>query len=126
MKLELTRRGLFGAGAAVAAALPNLGRLAYGAEEHGLKLGVATYSLRKFSRPEAIEIMKQLQVHYVSVKSYHLPYESTAEQLHAAMGEFKAAGMTVLSAGNNAMAKDDDADLRSFFEYAKNATIRCW
>ncbi|MEO8659586.1 MAG: sugar phosphate isomerase/epimerase [Bryobacteraceae bacterium] len=121
MKLEFTRRGLLGAGAA--AALPSLGGLAYAAEEHGLKLGVATYSLRKFSRAEAIEILKQLRVHYLSVKSYHLAYESTPEQLQVAMGEFKAAGMTVLSAGNNAMAKDDDADLRSFFKYAKNAGI---
>lgn len=123
MSHQLTRRGLFGAGAAAAAALGSAASLARAAEEHGIKLGVATYSLRKFSRPQAIDILRMLKVRYISIKSFHLPYDYTPDQLKAAMAEFHAAGLTALSDGNNTMAKDDDADLRRYFEYAKNAGI---
>lgn len=119
----MTRRGLFGAGTAALAALQSAGSIACAAEGEGIKLGVATYSLRKFSRPQAIDMLKQLKVKYVSIKSFHLPYEYTSAQLQEAMAEFKAAGLTTLSAGNNSMAKDDDAELRRYFDYAKNAGI---
>lgn len=123
MSIEMTRRGLLGTGAAALAALHRAGSIARAAEEEGIKIGVATYSLRKFSRPQAIDMLKQLKVKYVSIKSFHLPYEYTPAQLQEAMAEFKAAGFTTLSAGNNDMAKDDDAALRSYFNYAKNAGI---
>ncbi len=123
MNNRTTRRGFFGASAASYAAMQGLPTVVRAAEEHGIKLGVATYSLRKFSRPQAIDMLKQLKVQYISIKSFHLPYEYTPEQLRTAMDEFKTAGFTVLSAGNNNMAKDDDADLRRYFDYAKNAGI---
>lgn len=123
MEVNLTRRGLLQTGAAAVGALHTLRGAGMAAEENGLKLGVATYSLRKFSRPQAIDMLKQLKVTYLSIKSMHLPYEYSPEQLKTAMDEFKTAGFTVLSAGNNNLAKNDDADLRRYFEYAKNAGI---
>lgn len=124
MNIQSTRRGFFGAGAAALTALQaEFQSTAQAAENHGFKLGVATYSLRKFSRAKAIEMLKQLRVTDVSIKSFHLPYEDTPEQLKAAMAEFKAAGITAWSAGNNSIQKDDEADIRRYFEYAKNAGI---
>ena len=45
------------------------------------KLGVATYSLRQFSRTQAIEMIRKLNTPYVNVKEFHLPYSSTHEEL---------------------------------------------
>jgi sugar phosphate isomerase/epimerase len=88
-----------------------------------LKLGVATYSLREFSRRLAIKTMRELKVSYVSIKEFHLLYSSTPEEIAKAVGEFAAAGLTVLSGGVIGMQKDDEAALRRMFEYARLAKM---
>lgn len=84
------------------------------------KLGVATYSLRSFPRADAIRMLKELGVTYISVKEFHLKYTSTPEEIAAAKAEFAAAGLKVLSGGNIDL-KGDEAKVRSMFEYAKAA-----
>jgi sugar phosphate isomerase/epimerase len=112
----MNRRTFLGAAPALAApgvlAAP-LSRTAPGE----LRLGVATYSLRKFSRVDAIRMLGQLGVRYVSVKSFHLPYESSPEELRRGAQEFRDAGLTILSGGNIDLTKP--AELRAMFEYAK-------
>jgi len=87
----------------------------------GLQLGVASYSLRKLPRPDAIKVIKQLGISAVSIKSFHLTYESTPEQLKAGSQEFIDAGIQILSGGN--IDLKDPAKLRSMFEYAKMSRI---
>ena len=86
-------------------------------------LGVATYSLRKFSREEAIDMIQAIGTPYISVKSFHLPYELSAAEMAAAVQDFKAAGLEIVSAGNNNIREDTDEGVRPFFEYAKMAGI---
>ncbi len=45
----------------------------------GIRLGVASYSLRELSRADTIAAIQVLRTPYVSIKSFHLPYESTPE-----------------------------------------------
>lgn len=85
----------------------------------GIKLGVATYSLRSFSRKEAIEMVRALRTPYVNVKSFHLPYDSTPEELQAGRREFEAAGLKVVGGGNNTIREDTDAHVEKFFKYGK-------
>jgi sugar phosphate isomerase/epimerase len=90
-------------------------------------LGVATYSLRKLSRADAIAAIRKMDVHHVSIKEYHLPYVSTPEQIAAGRKEFESAGLKILSGGNIDL-KGDEAKIRKMFEYAKAAgmpTIVC-
>jgi sugar phosphate isomerase/epimerase len=87
----------------------------------GLRLGVASYSLRKFSRADAIQMLKKLDVSCVSIKSFHLPYESSPEELAAGSQEFRHAGLEVLSGGNIDLTQP--AELRKMFEYAKDAGL---
>ncbi|MFN0172927.1 MAG: sugar phosphate isomerase/epimerase family protein [Bryobacteraceae bacterium] len=112
----VTRRSLMSAIPALA--LSPL-RAAEAATALPLKLGVATYSLRKLSRPQAIDAVKQLGTPYVSIKEYHLPYKSTPEEWAQGRREFENAGLTTLSGGNNGIQKDTDEDVRFFFDYAK-------
>ncbi|MCW5976947.1 MAG: sugar phosphate isomerase/epimerase [Bryobacteraceae bacterium] len=116
MRHVTTRRGFFGGAAALAAAAgAHGGRTAPGE----LRLGVASYSLRKFSRADAIGMLKELGVKYVSIKSFHLPYEAPAAELKAGSQEFRDAGVDVLSGGNIDLTKP--AELRAMFEYARNS-----
>ncbi len=87
----------------------------------GFKLGVASYSLRKFSRTQAIQMVKQLNTPYINIKEYHLPLRSTPDEIGAARKEFQEAGLIVLGGGNIPFQLDDDADIRHKFEYAKLA-----
>lgn len=115
------RRNFLGAAAALAAggAIPAAAgrRSSAGA----LKLGVASYSLRKFSRAEAIKMLKALRIGYVSIKSFHLPYEGSPAETAAGGDEFRQAGVEVLSGGN--IDLKDPAQNRKMFEYAKTAGI---
>ncbi len=90
------------------------------AEPEIVKLGVASYSLRKFPRDQAIAMIRELGVRYVNVKSFHLPYELSPEELQAGRREFEAAGLQIVGGGTITLKKDEDEDIRNYFEYAKN------
>jgi sugar phosphate isomerase/epimerase len=87
----------------------------------GVRLGVASYSLRKFSRTQAIEMVKALHTPYVNLKSVHLPYELPPEELVAARREIEAAGLQIVGGGTITFGKDTDEDVRRYFDYAKAA-----
>ena len=113
------RNFLFGAVAATGAA--NLAKGAAGVPKapEDIKLSVATYSFREFQRDYAIKQIKQLNVEYCDVKEFHLPYNDTPQQLAAGRKKFDAAGLKVVGGGNISLQKNDEADLRRYFDYAK-------
>lgn len=84
-----------------------------------LKLGVASYSFRKFSRVQAIQMTKELRTPYLSIKDVHLPLNSSPEQITAAKKEFDDAGITLVGCGVINFKEDSDADIRPKFEYVK-------
>ncbi len=86
-----------------------------------IKLGIASYSFRKFSRAQAISMTLQLGTHYLNVKDFHLPLDSTPEQIDVAVKEFHDAGIVLVGCGNVSFDKDDENDIRHKFEYAKRA-----
>jgi sugar phosphate isomerase/epimerase len=114
----MTRRDLLKTAAigAAATALP-----AWARAEEKIKLGVASYSLRKFKRAQAIEMTKACGTSYLNLKSFHLPYEGTPEALAAARKEFDDAGIVVVGCGNNTVAKE--ADIEKLFTYAKHTRM---
>jgi len=130
---SLTRRELVKAGALAAAGLPLGGVRPAGAAAaandgwRGLKAGVASYTLRKLPLEAAIQAIQRVGLAYVSIKDFHLPLTSTAEERRAVTAKFKAAGITPLSCGNITM-QNDPANVRQAFEYARDAglpTIVC-
>jgi sugar phosphate isomerase/epimerase len=86
-----------------------------------IKLGVASYSFRKFSRTQAIEMTKELGTPYLNIKEFHLKLDSTPEEIDAAKKEFADAGIILVGCGNVNFQKDDESDIRSKFDYAKRA-----
>ncbi|MYK12399.1 MAG: sugar phosphate isomerase/epimerase [Acidobacteriia bacterium] len=119
-----TRRSFLGTAAvlpAASAAAASTQQASNGAGPHhwdDLKLAVATYSLRKFSRSAAIDICRQLGVKYVNVKSFHMPYYLSADDLKAARKEFEKAGLEVVAGGNISLRSDDSSELEHYFKYA--------
>lgn len=89
----------------------------------GPKIAVATYSLRKFSRADAISMLKQLGVRYLSVKEFHLPYKDSADELKAGRKEFDAAGLEIMSGGVVVTYREDDSSIRRYFEYGRTCRM---
>jgi sugar phosphate isomerase/epimerase len=119
---QSTRRTFLTTAAALAAAPAVSAATTQTHHEDALPLGVATYSLREFSRADAIKIIQSLGIKYVNVKSMHLPYESTPAELAAARAEFEAAGLKIIAGGNIDLKGDDDS-VKKMLTYAKNAGI---
>jgi len=111
--MTISRRELF----AVAGGL-GLVRSAQ-AKDVSFKLGVASYSLRKLSRADAIKALEQLQVKYVNIKEFHAKIADTPESWKQARQDFENAGITILGVGNISMAKKDEGEIRRNFDYAK-------
>jgi sugar phosphate isomerase/epimerase len=118
MSLAFNRRGFLAAAGLAGFAAP--GRGAAAEETPGaIRLGVASYSLREYSRALAIRCITELHTPFVSVKEFHLPYRSSPEELENGRKEFERAGLTIVSGGNISLSKDDPDDIRRYFEYAR-------
>src|SRR6185503_14994677 len=131
----LSRREMIKASALAATAMPlaRFSGAAFGMTPdgndpwHGLKVGVASYTLRKMPLDAAIKAIQRVGLRYVSIKDFHLPMKSTAEERRAVAQKFKDAGITPLSAGNISM-ENNEASVRQAFEYARDTglpTIVC-
>ena len=89
----------------------------------GVRLGLASYTFRNFSRAQLIGFMRQLNVFDLNAKDVkdHLPMDPAAEQ--SALADYASSGIKLHAAGAISFAKDDDSDIRSKFEYCKRAGI---
>jgi sugar phosphate isomerase/epimerase len=131
MKNNFSRRDFIRCGtlaAAACAASRDLSAMAQArpsaAQASPVRLGLASYTFRNFSRAQLIGFMKQLNVLALNAKDVkdHLPLDPHEEA--AAVADYAAAGIRLHAAGAIYFAKDEDADIRSKFEYCKRAGIR--
>jgi sugar phosphate isomerase/epimerase len=88
-----------------------------------IRLGLASYTFRNFTRAQLIGYMKQLNVLALNAKDVkdHLPMDPQEEA--AALSDYASAGIMLHAAGAIYFAKDEDADIRTKFEYCKRAGI---
>lgn len=90
----------------------------------GLKVGVATYSLRDLPIEEAIKGVKRVGLNYVSIKNVknHIDLSHTTEERKERAKMFRDAGLIPLSVGNVSM-RTGEADIRKAFEYARDIGV---
>ncbi len=124
--LKVTALGAAGVALGEACAAPVAGASRPGVapetvESAGLKLGVASYSLRNFSRQQAIQMTKALGTPYINLKSVHLPYEASPAEIASARQEIAAAGLQIVGGGLITFETDTDDGVRKYFDYAKAA-----
>lgn len=127
---KISRRDFVRSGALVAAALSNphdarplSTKWSSSEQAPPVRLGLASYTFRNFGRAQLIGFMKQLNVFDLNAKDVkdHLPMDPQAEA--AALLDYAAAGVKLHAAGTVYFPKDEDADIRSKFEYCKRAGI---
>jgi inosose dehydratase len=88
----------------------------------GLKIGVASYSFRKLPLEQTIAGIKRVGLQYVSIKDFHLPMKSTAEERKKVAQQFKDAGITPISCGVISTGNDEPSVLQAF-EYARDIGV---
>ncbi|HEX6466832.1 MAG TPA: sugar phosphate isomerase/epimerase [Terriglobales bacterium] len=86
---------------------------------HGLRVGVASYSLRAFPLADALQDIRRLGVRYLSLKEVHLPLSATPEQRRQARQQAEALGLTITSCGVIYL-KDDEAQMRQALDYVRD------
>src|SRR5216684_5540427 len=129
MKTIYSRRDFVRAGALAGAAFAASSDVFGLAQEHAssdespIRLGIASYTFRNFNRAQMIGFMKQLNVLALNAKDVkdHLPTDPQQEV--AAAADYAAAAIRLHAAGTIYFAKDEDADIRSKFEYCKRAGV---
>ena len=84
-----------------------------------LKIGLASYSMRKQTLDQVIEFCKQVKVTHLTLKEMHLPLKSTPAELQAARDKLKAAGIELAGVGVIYMKTPDE--VKAAFEYARAA-----
>lgn len=130
MDTAFSRRNfmLTGAMAAVAAAVPSSApaerapRVKSG-RPSPVRLGLASYTFRNFSRAQMISDMQELKIFDLNAKDTkdHLPMDPAGEE--EALAAYKAAGIRLHAVGAVYFEHSTDEDIRNKFEYAKRAGV---
>lgn len=125
--MQHASRRTFLAAAAGAAVLPAVSPAVSGAtpvgprgKAHRLKVGLASYSMRKFTLDQTLEMCKDVDIAYINFKDVHLPMTDSAEVTLAARKKVEAAGLTIMGGGTITL-KNDPAQVRDAFAYAARA-----
>jgi sugar phosphate isomerase/epimerase len=129
----LTRREILRSAALGALALPLLNVRATAADkpapaapagdgrEHGLRLGMASYTTRLMSLDETIAVVKSLRLTNVALFKTHCNWETASVDECRAVGEkLRAAGLTLTGSGVVNLP-NDEAKLRKAFENVRAA-----
>ncbi|MDC7218196.1 MAG: sugar phosphate isomerase/epimerase [Spirochaetales bacterium] len=86
------------------------------------RLGMAGFTFVKFDLDKTLETMKRADVHWLCIKDFHLPMNSTDEQIAAFHAKLKENGVTGYAVGPLYMKSEEDVD--RCFEYAKRVGVK--
>jgi sugar phosphate isomerase/epimerase len=90
----------------------------------GLKMGVATYTLRELPIEETIKGVQRVGLKYVSIKNVknHIDLSHPSEERKRRAQMFRDAGLIPLSVGNISM-RSGEAEIRKAFELARDVGV---
>jgi inosose dehydratase len=119
--LKLAGTGVLAAGASSIYAFPSM-PVSVDKAVNTFTIGMAGYTFREFTVEKTIEMMKKIGVSNLSLKDFHMPMNSTQEQINSVIEKFKAGGIKVYTVGVVYMKTQESVD--QAFEYAKMAGVK--
>lgn len=87
-----------------------------------IKLGVASYTFKGFSLDEAVAMTRRVGLKYICLKKFHLPLDSTQQQIAEAVTKIKDAG--VIPYGCGCVKMNNEEQVNNAFEYAEAAGMK--
>ncbi|MCO5236988.1 MAG: sugar phosphate isomerase/epimerase [Chitinophagaceae bacterium] len=86
------------------------------------KVGMAGYTFVHFDLDKTLETLEKLNVHYLCIKDFHLPLNSTEQQIAEFHAKLKAKGITGYAVGPIYMKTEKEVD--NAFAYAKRVGVK--
>jgi sugar phosphate isomerase/epimerase len=86
------------------------------------KLGMAGYTFAKFDLDKTLETMQSADVHYLCIKDFHLPLNSTDKEIADFHAKLASKGVTGYAVGPIYMKTEAETDRA--FEYAKRVGVK--
>ncbi len=86
------------------------------------RLGIAGYSFNKFKLDQALQMMKQVDVHYLCIKDFHLPLDSDADAIAAFHAKCQSFNVTGYGVGPIYMGSEDE--VTKAFAYAQRVGVK--
>ena len=91
------------------------------AKEEPFHLGMAGFTYRHFDIDQTLAFMQKIDVHYLCIKDFHLPLNSTDEQIAAFKAKLDAAN--VIGYGVGPIYMKSEAEVDRAFAYAKRVGV---
>ncbi|MCE6990057.1 sugar phosphate isomerase/epimerase [Dyadobacter sp. CY323] len=91
-------------------------------KEDPFHLGIAGFSFVNFKLDESLAMMKKVNVHYLCIKDFHLPFNSTAEEIAAFHAKLKESDITGYAVGP--IYTKNPKEIDAAFEYAKRVGVK--
>lgn len=96
-------------------------KTSYFKKESNLPVGIAGYTFAKFDVDKSIDMMKRLDIHYLSIKDMHLPLDSSDEKIKEVISKYADANIKIYTAGVIYMKTKQEVD--TAFDYAKKTGV---
>lgn len=122
LKRSLAGAILLGTGGLAHAELPEPAKSKAPKAVNPFHLGMAGFTFAKFDIDTTLKTLKRLGVHYLCIKDFHLPFNSTDEQIKAFHEKCATHKVTGYAVGPIYMKSEAEID-RSF-EYAKRVGVK--
>lgn len=90
--------------------------------KESFKLGMAGWTFVNFDLETTLKTMQRCDVHYLCIKDFHLPVESTAEEIKAFHKKCAEYGVEGYAVGPLYMRSKEDID--KYFDYAKRVGVK--
>lgn len=87
-----------------------------------LNIGLASYTLRKYTADQLIDICKRLNIKEVALKNFHLPLDASDSQIQVTISKFNEAGLNIY--GGGVIYMKNEAEVKNAFRYAKAAGMK--
>ena len=91
------------------------------ANDDSLKIGLASYTLRKLNLDETIKTTSRLGLKHIALKAMHLPLDSSKETIQQLAAKVRAAGLDLY--GGGVIYMKTKGEVETAFKYAKAAAF---
>jgi inosose dehydratase len=102
--------------------LPGTESYSESGKEDLFKLAIAGWTFNKYKLEPSLDMMARVDVNYLCIKNFHLPLDSTPEQIAVFHEKLKAKGVTGYAVGPISMKSEAEAD--QAFEYCKRVGVK--
>lgn len=93
-----------------------------GTSQAPFRLGIAGFTFNKFKLDPTLEMLKKVDVHYLCIKDFHLPLNSTEEEIAAFHAKCKSFNVTGYGVGPIYMGSEEEVN--KAFAYAKRVGVK--